>query len=481
MERSSIDRARPLLALPCPEVRERPERRVFSAEYKRRILKEIDEASQPGQIGAILRREGLYSSNIQRWREQRKRAELEALSSKRRGRKPTRVEILAARAKDLERENRRLQNRLKRAELLLDIQKKNFRDNGHPPEGCRDRRRRLMNAVIAIEKDTGTREACKALGIPKSSLYRAMKPEQPGHPPSPRVKMKHPRALSFAEREDVLAVLDSERFQDKSPSEVYATLLDEGVYLCSITSMYQILRQNNQVKERRRQARHPHYVKPVVRAMGPNQVWSWDITKLLGPVKWIYYCLYVILDIFSRYVVGWMIAPRESAELAARLIKETCQKQGIDPGQLIIHADRGSSMTSKPVASLLMDLGVIKSHSRPHVSNDNPFSESQFKTMKYMATFQKRFGSIEDARAFSVDFFSWYNWEHHHSGIGLMVPGDVHFGRAQEITARRQEVLDRAHLAHPERFVRRKPVAPQLPESVWINPPLKVILSEGGA
>ena len=338
-----------------------------------------------------------------------------------------------------------------------------------------------MNAVIEIAKETGTREACKALDVPKSTLYRAMKPRAPKPSPPPTVKLRHPRALSLDEERTVLDILDSERFQDQTPAEVYATLLDERVYLCSIPTMYRILRHHNQVKERRTQARHPHYVKPVVLATGPDQVWSWDITKLHGPVKWSYFSLYVILDIFSRYVVGWMIAHRENAELATRLIQETCLKQGIDPGQLVIHADRGSSMTSKPVADLLMDLGVFKSHSRPHVSNDNPFSESQFKTMKYMPTFQKRFGSIEDARAFCVEFFRWYNWEHHHSGIGLMVPGEVHYGKAQEITARRQEVLDRAFSEHPERFVRRKPVAPRLPDSVWINPPQKIILPGGGA
>jgi len=244
--------------------------------------------------------------------------------------------------------------------------------------------------------------------------------------------------------------------------------------------MYRILRQNKQVKERRNQLRHPRYVKPVLLAEAPNQVWTWDITKLHGPVKWNYYCLYVILDIFSRYVVGWMIAHKECKELATRLIQDTCEKQGIEVGSLIIHADRGSSMTSKPVASLLMDLGVIKSHSRPHVSNDNPFSESLFKTVKYMPEFPGRFGSIEDARCFAMEFFRWCNWEHHHSGIGLMIPGYLHYGMAQEVTTRRQEALDNAYLTHPERFVKREPLAPKIPDSVWINPPEKIILAEGG-
>lgn len=339
-----------------------------------------------------------------------------------------------------------------------------------------------MNAVIEIEKNTGTRRACKAMGIPKSSLYRAMKPIEPKPQPlCPKVELRHHRALSLAEELTILDLLDSERFQDLSPTEVYATLLDEGVYLCSISKMYHILRAHDQVKERRKQARHPLYVKPELVATGPNQVWSWDITKLHGPIKWNYYCLYVIIDIFSRMVVGWMVAHRECKELAIRLIQETCEKQGINYGQLAIHADRGSSMTSKPVASLLMDLGVMKSHSRPRVSNDNPFSESQFKTLKYMPLFPDRFGSIEDARSFCIRFFEWYNWEHHHSGVGLMTPGNVHYGKVQEVTDRRQEALDVAYLTHPERFVKRAPVAPKVPEFVWINPPQKIIITKGDA
>jgi putative transposase len=278
-----------------------------------------------------------------------------------------------------------------------------------------------MNAVLEIGKRFGTSKACKALGIPKSTLYRSMKPKAPPKPhKEPKVQLRHPRALTINEELTVLDLLDSERFQDSSPAEVYAVLLDEGVYLCSIPTMYRILRKNSQVKERRAQLRHPNYKKPELLATGPNQVWSWDITKLLGPAKWSYYCLYVILDIYSRYVVGWMVAERESNELASTLIRETCEKQNIEPGNLILHADRGTSMTSKPVGLLLMDLGVAKTHSRPHVSNDNPFSESQFKTLKYRPEFPRRFGSIEEARLFCKLFFEWYNWEHYHSGIGLI-------------------------------------------------------------
>jgi putative transposase len=259
--------------------------------------------------------------------------------------------------------------------------------------------------------------------------------------------------LSEAERGEVLEMLHQERFMDKAPAAVYATLLDEGKYLCSMRTMYRILEAAGEVRERRDQLRHPHYSAPQLLATGPNQVWSWDITKLLGPVKWSYFYLFVILDIFSRYVVGWMIAHRESATLAERLIRETCEKQSIEPGQLTIHADRGSSMTSKPVALLLADLGITKTHSRPHVSDDNPYSESQFKTLKYRPEFPERFGSIEDTRAFCQRFFPWYNREHRHSGIGLLTPEIVHYGKAELATTARESVLAAAFSAHPERFV----------------------------
>jgi putative transposase len=258
---------------------------------------------------------------------------------------------------------------------------------------------------------------------------------------------------------------------DKAPTEVYASLLDEGTYLCSVRTMYRVLAENNEVRERRNQLRHPQYKKPELLATGPNQVWSWDITKLLGPVKWTYFYLYVIMDIFSRYVVGWMLAQRESAALAKRLIKDTCLKQNIGQQQLTIHADRGSSMTSKSVALLLADLGVTKSHSRPHVSNDNPYSESQFKTLKYRPEFPKRFGSIEDARGFCQQLFHWYNNEHYHSGIGLLIPEMIHYNRAEQVISAREKVLLAAYNAHPERFVRKQPKPATIPEAAWINPP----------
>jgi putative transposase len=323
-----------------------------------------------------------------------------------------------------------------------------------------------MAATQSLSREIGIQPACDAFGIVRSGFYRGQKPATaPAPRPSP------PRTLSAEERQAVLATLHSDRFVDTAPATVYATLLDEGRYHCSIRTLYRILDEQAEVKERRNQLRHPVYQKPELLATAPNRVWSWDISKLLGPVKWSYCYLYVILDIFSRYVVGWMVAPAESAVLAQRLIADTCEKQQITPGQLTLHADRGSSMTSKPVALLLADLGITKTHSRPYTSDDNPFSESQFKTLKYRPDFPARFGSLEDARVFCQAFFAWYNGEHRHSGIGLMTPAAVHDGRANTMRDARQQVLSTAYAAHPERFVRKPPQPPLLPHAVWINPP----------
>ncbi len=308
--------------------------------------------------------------------------------------------------------------------------------------------------------------ACAALAVPRSSLYRARTPR----PQRTSLKISL-RAFSQAEKIKVRQELNSARFQDRAPREVYATLMDEGQYLCSWRSMYRILAENDEVCERRNQLCHPNYIKPELLATAPNQLWSWDITKLLGPSKWTYYYLYVILDVFSRYVVGWMIAERESATLAEELIAETCARQGIQPDQLTIHADRGSSMTSKSVALLLADLGVTKTHSRPHVSNDNAYSEAQFKTLKYRPDFPSRFGCQPDARAWANTFFTWYNQEHHHSGLALLTPADVHYHRAQTVLQKRQIVLHAAYQKTPQRFVKGLPLPPQLPPAVWINPP----------
>lgn len=266
-------------------------------------------------------------------------------------------------------------------------------------------------------------------------------------------------------------ILTSERFQDSAPRQVYASLLDEATYLCSWRTMYRILADANEVRERRNQLRHPSYTKPELLATQPRELWSWDITKLKGPAKWTYYYLYVILDVFSRYVVGWMISERETSELAEAFIAETCAKEGICPNQLTLHADRGSAMTSKSVTQLLSDLGVAKTHSRPHVSNDNPYSESHFKTLKYRPDFPGQFGSLADARGWARPFFEWYNQEHYHSGIGLLTPATVHSGQAAVAIAARQQVLVAAQEAHPERFVRGMPKPPALPAAVWINPP----------
>jgi putative transposase len=325
-------------------------------------------------------------------------------------------------------------------------------------------------AIGELAPTVGVAEACRVLGAPRSSYYRRHRQSPP--PPRPaRPRKRQPRALSPAERQAVMDTLHEPRFVDQAPASVYATLLDEGAYLASISTMYRLLGDHGEVRERRRQATHPPHVKPELVATAPNRCWSWDITKLLGPVKWTYYYLYVIIDIYSRYVPGWLLAPREDAKLAEKLLADTITKQNIGHGQLTVHADRGSSMASKPVAFLLADLGVTKSHSRPHTSNDNPFSEAQFKTLKYRPDFPDRFGSIADARAFCRPFFTWYNAVHRHSGIGLMTPSDVHYGRAPEVIRARQHVLDGAWQANPERFVRKHPEPPQLPEAAWINRP----------
>ena len=277
----------------------------------------------------------------------------------------------------------------------------------------------------------------------------------------------------------MLDTLDSPRFVDQSPAQVYATLLDEGTFICSLRTMYRILDENRQVRERRNQLQHPVYSKPELLATAPNQLWSWDITKLHGPAKWTYFYLYVILDVFSRYVTGWMVALRESAELAKRLIGDTALKQNISLGQLTLHADRGSSMRSKPVAFLLADLGITKTHSRPYTSTDNPYSEAHFKTLKYCPQFPGHFGSLQDARSFCQEFFNYYNNHHHHSGIAMLTPHDVHYGLAQDTLAQRQSVLDTAFLAHPERFVKKPPLVQTLPLAAWINMPSNIIPSPG--
>lgn len=329
-----------------------------------------------------------------------------------------------------------------------------------------------MALVAETAAIVGHVAACDYLGVPRASYYRWVR--QPVRGPRPS-RCKPPRALSDEERQAVLDVLHSERFVDKAPATVVATLMDEGTYLCSTRTVYRILRGAGELRERRRQARHPEYKKPELLATGPNQVWSWDITKLKGPVKWTYFYLYVIIDIFSRRVVGWMVAERETSALAQLLIDETCDKQDILPGQLVIHSDRGTPMTARGTAQLMADLGVTKSHSRPYTSDDNPYSEAQFKTLKYRPDFPRTFGSLADAKAFCRGFFTWYNGDHRHSGIAYLTPDDVHHGKAQSVLENRQVVMNEVFRTRPERFVNRRPVVKQLPEAAWINPPVRVI------
>ena len=330
-----------------------------------------------------------------------------------------------------------------------------------------------MAGVNILAPDVGMLRACSALRVHRSGVYREdvrrrclVTPAVIRQPrPAP------PLALSAPERQVLHDVLCGERFVDCAPPTIYATLLDEGTYLASVRTMYRLLAGNDQARERRNQRTHPVYTKPELLATGPNQVWSWDITKIKGPVKWTYYHLYVILDIFSRYVVGWMIAPRESAQLAEQLISQTVAKQNVAPGELTLHADRGTSMRSKMVAELLVDLEVTKSHSRPYVSDDNPYSEAHFKTLKYRPEFPPRFGCIEDARAHCQEFFPWYNDTHRHSGIGYMTPAAVHHGQAQGLFRLRADTLDAAFMVNPKRFKGICPQPPKLPVAAWINPP----------
>ena len=332
----------------------------------------------------------------------------------------------------------------------------------------------MMDALTALAPGGGMIAAsCAALGLSRASLHRRKRPARTTRP-----RAISGRALDANERQAVLDLLREPRFADLAPAEVYACLLDEGVYRCSIRTMYRVLHAHDEVRERRRQLRHPVYQKPELLAEGPNQVWSWDITKLMGPAKWSYFYLYVIIDIFSRRIVGWHVADAETAALFKPLIDDAVLKHDIVPGQLTLHADRGAPMKAKATALLLADLGVTKSHSRPYTSNDNPFSESCFKTLKYQPQFPKRFGCIEDAKLFCRRFIDWYNRDHHHAGIGLMTPDQVHYGQADAVHEARQKILDRAYAANPERFVKKSPHPPNKPTAVWINPPVQKIQSK---
>ncbi len=326
----------------------------------------------------------------------------------------------------------------------------------------------MMDHAHALASQVGATRACQVITIPRSSWYRG---QRPGVSSPPSLRPRPPRALNEAQQLEVRDLLNRPRFCDQAPRQVWARLLDEGRYLCSWRTMYRILDAFAQVKERRHQRRHPAYTKPELMATAPNQVWTWDISKLRGPAKGVYFYLYVVLDLFARYVVGWMVAPRETAELAQVLINTTCQRQKIAPEQLTLHADRGAPMTAKSMAELLVDLGVVKSHSRPQVCDDNPYSEAHFKTLKYRPGFPDRFGSLADARAWSRSFFRWYNEDHYHTGLGLLTPAAVHQGRHQPVHDQRQAVLNAAFANQPDRFVGGPPTVQPLPEAVWINPP----------
>lgn len=332
----------------------------------------------------------------------------------------------------------------------------------------------IDDAINQLSDVVSTSGAIAALGESRATWYRrhrkSLLPEKPE-----RLAMPQPRALFEVERKQIKTILKSDEFIDAAPARVYAKLLDRGVYLGSVSTMYRVLHEHVEVRECRRQATHPAHKKPELIATKPNEIWSWDITKLHGPEKWTYYYLYVILDIFSRYVVGWMLARAESVQLSTRLMNESIAKQGITKGQLTIHADRESPMIAKPVVYLLADLGVTKSHSRPHTSNDNPYSKSQFRTLKYRPDFPDRFGSFEDAQAHRQAFMNWYNDDHAHSGIGYHTPADLHYGRAEQVRGLRGAVLLDAYAEHPERFVRKIPTPPALPTVAWINEPAKEV------
>jgi putative transposase len=326
----------------------------------------------------------------------------------------------------------------------------------------------IAEHLEGLEAATSTKHACRLLGASRATVYRHRRPPA-GRPPVPRADPAN--KLSEAERQQILEVLRSPEFCDLAPAQVWARLLDDGVYLCSISTMYRLLAVAGENRERRRQRTHPARKRPELIATAPNQVWSWDITKLQGPQRGVYYELFVIIDIFSRYVVGWMVAAAETGELAEAFIADALTRHGIGRHQLTLHADRGTSMTSKPVAQLLVDLGVARSHSRPHVSNDNPYSEAQFKTLKYCPAFPGRFGSIQDARTFCTAFFDHYNHTHRHAGIGLHTPASVHYGTADQIRAQRAITLDAAYATNPARFRHRPPSPPNLPTIAWINEP----------
>lgn len=445
---------------------DRPRRRSFSPAEKLRLLAGYEAAMESGGGNAFLRENGLYSSLISEWRRTR---DAGLLRGKPTGAVVGRPNADQAEIARLRRQLEVAQRRLARTPSSSGDHGKSsvalggsLRERGHAAEVDRV----MLGAYTQLRVVVSHRAAAGLSGVSRATAHRreVLGPVRP-----PVVRPVPVNQLRPAERAQILAVLNSDRFVDTAPVEVFATLLDEGVYLASVATMYRVLRANRQVVERRRLARHPARKRPELIATGPGQVFTWDITKLPGPGRGLYYDAYVMIDIYSRYIVGWKVAASESAELAEGFIADVFATHGVPQ---VVHADRGTSMTSKKVADLLADLHVVRSHSRPHVSNDNPFSEAAFKTVKYHPTFPRRFGSIQDARAFCETFFMWYNHEHHHSGVGLHTPAAVHYGHASALTVARQRVLDIAWMANPERFGHRpEPKALRLPDIAWINRP----------
>lgn len=309
--------------------------------------------------------------------------------------------------------------------------------------------------------------SCSLTGVARATYYRRTSRLGPVHGPRP-ARTPPPQSLTEGERARILRLLNSPAYADLAIPQVWARELDNGRYHCSVSTMYRVARAAGQTRERRRLATHPARVRPELIATGPSQVWSWDITALKGPVKGIWYRCYVIIDIFSRYVTGWLVAGAEDAVVARDFLAAAIDRNGIEPHT--IHADRGGAMVSRPVSEMLVNLGVLRSHSRPRTSNDNPYSEAQFKTMKYVPDFPDRFGSLPDARAFCDGFFAAYNHEHRHSGIGMHTPASVHYGTAEQVRQQRQVTLDAAYAEHPHRFTRR-PRPPALPDVAYINQP----------
>ncbi|MBI4403065.1 MAG: IS3 family transposase [Deltaproteobacteria bacterium] len=465
---ASLGLAPNVVAVPDSEVRVRRRRR-HTREYKLSILKQAEKLKgKDGALGELLRREGLYTAALSTWRKQRD----EGLLGQARGRKARSEETIQI--ERLEKENRKLKEKIGQYQLVIEAQKKNIGNPGDQAgersadAGGRQRVRRLLDGLVGRVSMVF---ACSAMGIPRATAYRTIVPEPSMLQAVAKVSRLNPRAIPTDERKQVLDLLNGSRFVDKSPHEVYATLLDEGIYKCSVRSMYRILSENKEVLERRQIIQRPRYKRPELLATGPNQVWSWDIANLLTIEKWKYFFLYVLIDIFSRYVVGWLIAERESAELAKQLIVESCEKQGIKERQLTIHSDRGGPMKSLTLSQMYVVLGIERSLSRPSVSNDNPISESAFKTAKYHSLFPGRFGVIQDALEWGRAFFPWANDDHHHSGIGYFTPKQVHYRLALEVYDLRVKTLKEAFEAHPERFVKGTPKPLSVPTEVWINPP----------